>query len=67
MYNIWCFLIDQAALKKEKVTNKKTFPWKKIRFRTAVDRSAAETMLLISSTEPNTANAVDDVIVSNRY
>ena len=29
-YNIWCFLIDEAAFKKEKVTNKKTFPWKKI-------------------------------------
>ena len=30
------------------------------RFRTAAHRSAAETMLLISSTKPNTANAVDD-------
>ena len=30
------------------------------RFRTAADRSATEAMLLISSTEPNTANAVDD-------
>ena len=30
-----------------------------------MDRSAAETILLILSTEPNTANAVDDVIVSD--
>ena len=30
-----------------------------------IDRSAAETMLLVLSTEPNTSNAVDDVIVPN--
>ena len=39
----------------------------KKRFRTAADRSAAETTLLISSTEPNTANAVDDTYFSSIF
>ena len=50
------------------LSRKRKSPTKRLshgeRFRTAADRSAAETMLLISSTEPNTANAVD-VIVSD--
>ena len=63
MYNIWCFF-NRFLIERES-HQQKNFPMEK-RFRTPVYRSAAdETMLLISSTEPNTANAVDDVIVSD--
>ena len=53
----------------KRLSRKRKSPTKRLshgkRFRTAADRSAAETMLLISSTEPSTANAVDEVMVSD--
>ena len=56
MYNIWCFFNRSSGFLERENHQQKDFPMEK-----DVDRI----MLLISSTEPNTANAVDDVIVSD--
>ena len=61
MYNTWCFSNRFSGFleRDSHIDHIEIVSHRKI-FRTAADRSATETMLLISSTEPNTANAVDN-------